>query len=262
MYRSLYPLVLKPGFLTIEYLKGRRASYVQPFKLFLVITLLYFISISIDKPRILEKDTLPTPREITTTDGDTIVTPSTLTNMRITYRGGEISFEPIDTIRKKVKRFGLNVYVLYKYPDVGSFYRFMIKKMIRMSLSTDTITETMRHNASKMIFILIPLSAFIFRLIYMRRKKYFYDHLIFSIHFHSFVFLLFLFFEMAAILYEVPLYIQLLGILIYLYLALKKVFMQSWLRTFVNFVVILLAYLLVALPLFFILLTWVSVTTY
>jgi len=37
-FRTILPLLFKPGWLTLEYMKGRRKSYVEPFKLFLVIS--------------------------------------------------------------------------------------------------------------------------------------------------------------------------------------------------------------------------------
>lgn len=43
IFRSLYLLLLKPGFLTLEYLKGKRNTLLNPLQLFLLINLIYFI---------------------------------------------------------------------------------------------------------------------------------------------------------------------------------------------------------------------------
>ena len=48
LWRSLYPLLLRPGYLTCEYLQGRRASYIPPVRLFLVFSLGYFLLYSFD----------------------------------------------------------------------------------------------------------------------------------------------------------------------------------------------------------------------
>ncbi|MGB2739753.1 MAG: DUF3667 domain-containing protein [Cognaticolwellia sp.] len=42
--RTLKPLLLKPGFLTNEYIQGRRVHYVPPLKLYLFISIIFFIS--------------------------------------------------------------------------------------------------------------------------------------------------------------------------------------------------------------------------
>ena len=44
--RTLKPLLLKPGFLTNEYIQGRRVHYVPPLKLYLFISIIFFISFS------------------------------------------------------------------------------------------------------------------------------------------------------------------------------------------------------------------------
>ncbi len=46
LIRSLFLLMIKPGFLTAEYLKGKRKPYLKPLSLFLIINALYFVTIS------------------------------------------------------------------------------------------------------------------------------------------------------------------------------------------------------------------------
>jgi hypothetical protein len=45
--RTLRPLFFQPGFLTREYLQGRRVRYVRPFRLFLVATVVSFVLLAI-----------------------------------------------------------------------------------------------------------------------------------------------------------------------------------------------------------------------
>jgi Protein of unknown function (DUF3667) len=47
LLRSNWLLVSRPGFLSREYLQGRRVRYVTPLKLFLFVNILYYISITI-----------------------------------------------------------------------------------------------------------------------------------------------------------------------------------------------------------------------
>jgi hypothetical protein len=47
MWRTLWGLVARPGFLTLEYLHGRRRRYIRPARLFLVLYLLLFALIGI-----------------------------------------------------------------------------------------------------------------------------------------------------------------------------------------------------------------------
>ncbi|MBN8727104.1 MAG: DUF3667 domain-containing protein [Xanthomonadales bacterium] len=45
VFRSIAPLYLRPGYLTIEYFAGRRARYVTPFRLFFFLCILCFFAI-------------------------------------------------------------------------------------------------------------------------------------------------------------------------------------------------------------------------
>src|SRR5438105_14768664 len=40
---SIRYLITRPGFLTVEYVRGRRRRYMQPLELFLLVNLIYFL---------------------------------------------------------------------------------------------------------------------------------------------------------------------------------------------------------------------------
>lgn len=42
LFRSLLPLLFKPGFLTKEYILGRRMKYIKPFRLYFFTTFIFF----------------------------------------------------------------------------------------------------------------------------------------------------------------------------------------------------------------------------
>ncbi len=56
IFRSLWDLYLRPGYLTTEYLVGRRARYVTPFRLFFFLSILAFFSIQMAVPNIDPKE--------------------------------------------------------------------------------------------------------------------------------------------------------------------------------------------------------------
>lgn len=61
MLVSLRLLLTRPGFLSLEYINGRRASYTSPIRMYLVISLVFFFVL----PLILSKPTVSSPtREI------------------------------------------------------------------------------------------------------------------------------------------------------------------------------------------------------
>ena len=54
---TLKYLIIKPWFLTIEYWKGKRARYTSPFKIYLIISFIYFLLVSIStEPENIRED--------------------------------------------------------------------------------------------------------------------------------------------------------------------------------------------------------------
>ena len=54
------------------------------------------------------------------------------------------------------------------------------------------IEQNLQHSIPKIMFVLLPLFALFVSWFYSRKKYYYVQHAIFTIHFHSFLFLLFL----------------------------------------------------------------------
>jgi len=50
VWRTLWPLAFRPGLLTQEFLRGRRASYTPPFRMYLVLSLVFFVVASLSDP--------------------------------------------------------------------------------------------------------------------------------------------------------------------------------------------------------------------
>lgn len=48
LWRTVIPLLTKPGFLTADYLQGRRARYMPPFRMYLVMSFVFFLIAQID----------------------------------------------------------------------------------------------------------------------------------------------------------------------------------------------------------------------
>lgn len=45
--RSIKPLITKPGFLTLEYLKGKRVHYIAPLRMFIFLSIIFFLILGI-----------------------------------------------------------------------------------------------------------------------------------------------------------------------------------------------------------------------
>ena len=101
-----------------------------------------------------------------------------------------------------------------------------------------------------MVLLMMPFLALILKLLYIRRDFYYVEHLIFSFHYHAFVFLI------TTLLIFVGKYlsdwiaIPIVGIFVYQYIAMKRVYTQSYFKTFLKFLVLNFLYMFLAIIFF------------
>ena len=152
IWRTLVPLILRPGFLTLEYVAGRRARYVAPVRLYLVLSLIFFA--------------------ISSTVGGTDVA-SALSD------DGELPTDVTAQCAWVDEIFGptnpLNV------PTHSACERAIAD-------GGQTLLNAFIDRISLMIFIMVPLFAAGLKLLYAFTGRRFAEHLFFLFHVHAFVF--------------------------------------------------------------------------
>jgi hypothetical protein len=114
----------------------------------------------------------------------------------------------------------------------------------------DEFFDGFKSNLPNVIILLLPLFALVLKLLYIRRKFFYVEHLIFSIHIHCFAFLLFSIWLLGEFFFptlEDYFFWIILLFLFYTCLAMKTMFSQSWLRTFVKFIFLGMTYTIILL---------------
>jgi hypothetical protein len=95
------------------------------------------------------------------------------------------------------------------------------------------------NNIGTLMFITLPLLALFFVPFYIRRKKYYIDHLIFTLHLQSFTFVIL---TLSAICLHWDLYslslILLVLLMVYVWFAFKKVYKQGFFKTTIKVCII------------------------
>ncbi len=102
--------------------------------------------------------------------------------------------------------------------------------------AADTLLGTFFNYIPTMMFILLPVFAAVLKLLYIRRRRFYAEHFVFLLHVHSMVFILAV--VMLLLRGRVGMWLDtlLLGwILVYIYLAMKRVYGQGWFKTFVKY---------------------------
>jgi len=90
------------------------------------------------------------------------------------------------------------------------------------------LTSTM----PKVVALLVPLFALFTMTLFRRPKRFYVEHLVFALHLHALALLVLLPFAMTR--GEGPVLVGLVLVWVWMALALKALFEQSWLRTFVK----------------------------
>ncbi|WP_423149535.1 DUF3667 domain-containing protein [Rubrolithibacter danxiaensis] len=171
---SIVPLLIKPGYLTIQYNKGKRVSYLPPVSMYIFISIVFFFFSSL-KNKKAEKENL----EVRNEQADTI--PAAKKEASLDQKDQQLLFDSVDSALAK------------KSDDEKESYweKYLNKKRVEFGSESkrDAFNEALEHNIPKIMFILLPLFAVILKLVYFRKHAYYVEHLIYSIHFQSFVFL-------------------------------------------------------------------------
>lgn len=125
---------------------------------------------------------------------------------------------------------------------------FMNKMLSDKEASTNFYKQMLSY-ASVALFVLLPLFTLFLKLIYIRRKFTYVEHLVFVFHIQTVFFLLFSIFYLISIANSnaekiIPLF---LGIfLIYLFIAIKKFYQQGIFKTFFKFLLANFFYVILA----------------
>jgi hypothetical protein len=212
--RTLWPLVRRPGLLTVEFLAGRRARYVHPFKLYFAFSVLLFLGLAFSGYSVVR---VGPPDEVV---GGVRVE---FTEDEESDKGTEATAEPsfLGRVLGPVAELAEN--------DPGRLNRIFTDRL------------------AKSIVLLVPVFAALLWALYRRRR--YIAHLVFSLHLHSFAFLALVIGLVIDLVARSPENsrpgngLAVLVIAVYSFLALRRVYGQGRFLTAFKMVVLLLGYL-------------------
>ena len=282
-FSSLKYLIFKPGFLSSEYVRGRRTAYLNPVRFYIFTSFIFFLLIStfLGNEDNLVKENYSKQNE------DNGVTPLINTKKfknNINQFQDSINFFDSISSTNKTNFFKLSKYKnqeeydsLNKLGQIKDGWattqlakrQFAMNKKYNYSFRNiiTAVNENAKHYTPQILFLTLPFFALILKLFYVRRKKYYYvSHLIFTLHLYIFIYINVLIINIISsiaewsnifFLYDITLLLG-FGTLVYALLAVKNFYGQSWGKTILKF--LLLSFSLVFVFLFFvILLLFISV---
>lgn len=213
LWSTLRLLLRRPGFLTREYFAGRRARYLPPLRLYLILSVVFLVLSAVLNPG-TEHHVKPSgQRSVTTED---------CAGLQTDVPWGKALL----------------------LPRLKAACRNMVADNGRQ------FGETMVRNIGRALFVFLPLMAALMKLLYWRPPRYYLEHLLLLLHNHACVFLLLSIFLLATHWlppggWVAPFVLALIWYLPrYLYRSMKVVYGQPGWLTFLKFTVLAFAYLL------------------
>jgi hypothetical protein len=277
-FDSLRYLLFKPGFLSREYVSGRRASYLHPVRMYVFTSAIFFLIFFIlynPERAILIRDEPLTRQErmdrlrdfqaevVNAKPADSSIlvkemellkdTTRLVTNLDLLRAAGRNVFGQT-TDKKYATTLEYDSVQRTLSPDRrdGWFMRAVTRRQIQLNAkykgnpneASTSFVEIFLHKMPYLLFISLPVFALILKLLYVRRRQFFYaDHTIFSIHHYilSFILLLCIFLLGAARTEPGFHWLRAIevGLIIiwpiHLYIAMLHFYKQGWFKTFIKF---------------------------
>ncbi len=282
--KSFVPFLFKPGFLTLAFNTGHRASYVNPFRLYLIMSLVLFTITAFDPPDKPEdagpgvsvNETIELPFGV---EVEPETTSEANTEKKEANKSSDSSDFPVSTEENKVRlNFGLNPknekaweklledtalrksrYIPNTDKETDSMIqhygmsdhfvnRTLLKQGLKALNETESLNEYAQSKLPSTIFFMLPFYTMFVQLIYRRRKFYYQEHLVHTFNIHSFSFFLIsvlYFVYLMGWVEDFPLGILLIVTMAHVYFSLRTVYLQSHFKTLLKFCLLGTGYILV-----------------
>lgn len=235
-----------PGEMTLEYIQNKRNRFMPPIRLYVFISFTFFVLVQIpskEERTKLENNDFSQEQTL-----DSIIQNTAKVDTQFIREKGEnrmkfglinMDFGDADIESfKKAKPEQIDSILICNDITPNYFTRHFYKQWLKFNTEDSNIgtrlTEKIIKYFSVALFFLMPLFAFILFLLYWRRKQNYYDYLIFSIHYHSTVFIIFCILSLIQLIVVVPDALwafSIVGLWIYLLVAMKRNYQQSWFKT-------------------------------
>ena len=215
-WRTIKNLLFKPSALTSEYLSGKRLSYLAPVRLYIFISFITFFLITVipdaedrlvksnqtQTTKVTDKNGVVRDSIISSTKGlKNIIEKNYDENKKDSTGNYGYKYSYNDKESKKFFNFGYDsVKELDSIQKFGpksekmSDFEYWITRKVTMVTEHNTKMEIFEkfkdsfiHNFPKVLFIYMPIFAFFLWLFHGKKRWYYFDHGIFTLHYFSFL---------------------------------------------------------------------------
>lgn len=211
LFASLKYLLIKPSFLSLEYLNGKIEAYLRPIRLYIFISFAFFLLNSISSgDGVSDRVILPI-------DGN----PTTIEEVQSEFEKA-----------KSLKNDKENDPFLELDKE---FFEGKITKILSDKKELKLFILFLKSKLPILFFFLIPVFGVLLFLFFYKKKYFYVDHLVFALHLQSFVFVLLIISLIIDWIFKVDLtFLVILAFLIYGFIAARKFYDLGKISAFVR----------------------------
>ncbi len=280
-FTTLKDLFVRPGFLSKEYMKGRRMSYLHPVRMYVFTSAIFFLiffsftntgdlNVNFTGDETLsmsERDSIS--QRIQKKILKDVNNPNLLAQLKLLqdtskrviwsdlfeYSEGFSVISPIGKKYKTLAQYDSAQAALPVEVRDGTLKRLWNKRAYSLNekykgdnkQAIKGMIDAFLHRLPYMLFVSLPFFALILKLLYVRRKDFYYaDHGIFSIHHYVLSFIILLLIMGLGKLQEISdsdvwdylIFALFIAWIVYLYLAMKRFYGQGRVKTFFKFMLL------------------------
>lgn len=263
LWRTLVPLAVHPGKLTNEYLHGKRMHYLPPFRLYLILSVLFFLIPTFNFSS--DDAGSESGQEVVSSGGgnDTgdEALPIDLPAQIEAQVGGDLGAQIAAEVRQELaaateeEEFSETLdgsCELSDFPQDALTTAIIRNACLKLRDNPDQLSQAMRDSIPVMMVIGIPLVALLMLLFYASSGRYFVEHIIFLFHAHAFYFLIGIAMSLSSLLGQryaflfTPMdWFRIIGgfyIPLYIFLAMLNVYGESKGKTLVKAFFLMIGY--------------------
>ena len=215
-FTTIALLIVKPWRLTNEFLAGKRVRYVNPLRLYLLASILFFFAVNYGanglrfepgklnpkdreelKADLKDQDLPPAAREKLEALLRESPLPSSSSSMAPSPATNVPSPSPAPETDKQKREYGKigdRPFVMFDEAKSTTPFERWIEarakdKMGEHGTKMGLFIVTLFSNLPYMMLCCIPLFAFVLKILYLRRHILYIDHLIYALHIHTFFYI-------------------------------------------------------------------------
>jgi hypothetical protein len=231
LWRTLGALLFRPGFLTAEFLSGRRARYLPPVRLYLVLSVAFFLLAAATQTKlaVLQFDDDSKAVHAAVLDGSDA-------------RGGAAE----STAQRQQRLCGNANYDGPWSKQLQPAFASACRKAV--ADNGRELQVAFLHNLPRAMFVFLPLLAGVMMLLYWRPRHYYVEHLLLLVHNHACVFVVIML-AWAAVRLAHPIagpiqFAVCVYLAWYIFRSMRVAYGQGRVLTAAKFVVLALSYML------------------